>query len=86
MVYNTPYKYNFNADSWSYCKGDTYNDVCVILTNNFKNINDDNFDISGISQQTINMLYVAFTRTMGDLYIVSDVFFKKISKDYLISS
>lgn len=86
LVYNTPYKYNFNADSWSYCKGDTYNDVCVILTNNFKNINDDNFDISGISQQTINMLYVAFTRTMGDLYIVSDVFFKKISKDYLISS
>lgn len=86
LVYNTPYKYNFNADSWGYCKGDTYNGVCVILTNNFKDINNDKFNISGISQQTLNMLYVAFTRTSGNLYIVSDVLFKKIAKDYLIFS
>ena len=33
LVYNTPYKYIFNADSWSYCKGDTYNNIFVILTN-----------------------------------------------------
>lgn len=83
LVYNTPYKYTFNADSWSYCKGDTYNNICVILTNRFKRINDIDFNIDGIPQQTINMLYVAFTRTRGNLYVVSDTLFKKIEKDYL---
>lgn len=82
LMYNAPYKWNFNADSWSYCKGDTYNDICVILTSNLNKLPSNDFSIKGISQKTINMLYVAMTRTKKDLYIISNDIFKKISDDY----
>ena len=82
LMYNAPYKWNFNADSWSYCKGDTYNDVCVILTSNLNKITSNDFSIKGISQKTIHMLYVAMTRTKKDLYIINNDIFRKISDAY----
>ena len=84
LIYNTPYKWRFNCDSWSYCKGDTFTNVCVILTSNLEKFTNDNFDISCISQRTINMLYVALTRTKGNLYIINNKLFKEIRKNYII--
>ncbi len=32
LTYNKSYTYPFNAINWSYSKGDTYDNECVILT------------------------------------------------------
>lgn len=85
LTYNAPYKWNFNADSWSYCKGDTYNNVCVILTTNLNKLPHNDFSVTGISQKTLNMLYVAMTRTKKDLYIITNDMFKKIYDLYKIN-
>ena len=59
--------------NWSYSKGDTYEHVCVILTGKCSGIVDDNFsfDCSEIKPATRNKLYVALTRTKGDLLLVT---------------
>ncbi len=83
LVYKDARKYNFRALNWSYSKGDTFDNICVILTNNFEKIFNDDFSCRGISQQTINQLYVALTRTKGNLYIIKNSDFKNISTTYL---
>lgn len=63
------YKYT----NWTYSKGDTYLKSCIIITSktddidNWKNLS---------SGKVKNALYVALTRSKGDLYIIK-------SKDYL---
>lgn len=85
LVYSNSSKYTFNSINWSYSKGDTINSVCVILTNEFEKILDDDFDCSKISAITINKLYVAMTRTRGDLYLIKQSDFKKVKDLYLSS-
>lgn len=61
--------YKFNAITWSYSKGDTYKNICIILTNVYSDLmNEDykNLD-SSISK---NKLYVALTRSSGNVYII----------------
>lgn len=81
LVYNDANKYTFPAINWSYAKGDTLNSVCVILTVNFENIDDENFDCKKIPTPTLNKLYVAMTRSRGDLYLMKSSTLKK--SDYL---
>ena len=83
LVFNDSSKYIFDAVNWSYSKGDTYNDICVILTNDFEELNNDNFNISKIKQSTINKLYVALTRTQSNLYIMRQSLFVKVKNKYL---
>lgn len=83
LVYSNAIKYTFNSINWSYSKGDTINSVCVILTNEFEKILDEDFDCSNISMITINKLYVAMTRTRGDLYLIKQTDFKKVKDVYL---
>lgn len=82
LVYNSANKYNFRAMNWSYSKGDTFDNVCVILTDNFENLLNDNFSCKSISQITINQLYVALTRTKGNLYIIKNIDFKNKQNNY----
>lgn len=82
LMYWEANKYKFNAINWSYSKGDTFENVCVILTDTFENLDVDNFVCNNISQITINKLYVALTRTKGNLYIVKNSDFKKIKMKY----
>lgn len=77
LVYKNASKCNFRAINWSYSKGDTFDNVCVILTDNFENLYDPNFNCEKISQITINQLYVALTRTRGNLYIIKNSDLKK---------
>lgn len=70
LVYKNAQNKSFKACNWSYSKGNTYDHVCVILTKDFEKIDEDDFDSAGISPLTINKLYVALTRTRGDLYLV----------------
>lgn len=82
LTFKESNKYNFKCINWSYSKGDTYDNVCVILTSKFENIDLDNFKLQDIDQSTINKLYVAFTRTKGNLYVIKESVFKKIKKSY----
>ncbi len=84
LVYMDATKYTFNAMNWSYSKGDTVDNSCVILTEKFDNLDKDEFNIKGISTSTINKLYVALTRSRGNLYIISASTFKKLKDNYRI--
>lgn len=68
LVWNHNDTYNFNCLTWGYSKGDTFSSVCVILTDSFEDINEDNF----IAPQntSLNKLYVALTRSKGNLYLI----------------
>lgn len=76
--------YKFNAMNWSYSKGDTFSSVCVILTDKFDNMDDEEFTTKGIATSTINKLYVAMTRSKGNLYLMKSSTFKKIKDAYII--
>ncbi|MCX4299323.1 MAG: UvrD-helicase domain-containing protein [Lachnospiraceae bacterium] len=83
LVWQDKEKYHFKAENWSYSKGDTYSSVCVILTDTFNNLNKDSFSINGISPIPINKLYVAMSRTKGNLYFIQKKDFDKIKQKYI---
>lgn len=76
LIWNNANKQKFgkNFVNWSYSKGDTYNDVCVILTSKTEHL-DKLTDLGSIS--TRNKLYVALTRSKGNLYLVDGKNFKE---------
>lgn len=72
LIYNRNVKNHFiHNNTWSMCKGDTYESTCIVLTEKLSGFTSSNFNTDGISQQTINMLYVALTRATHNVYIVS---------------
>lgn len=73
LIYNNSIKKSFSNQeyrTWSYVKGETCDDVLVVLTKETNKIIDSKID-SNVSIKTRNMLYVALTRAKGELYIVS---------------
>ena len=78
LVYSRAAQYKFNAMNWSYSKGSTFNKVCVILTSKFENLDSDSFNYSNTSPITVNKLYVALTRSSGNLYLIKQSTFKRI--------
>lgn len=82
LVYNDATNYSFRAVNWSYSKGDTMENVCVILTKKFRDMNSENFDSEIIPLSTKNKLYVAMTRTKGNLYLVTENTFQPLKKKY----
>lgn len=56
--------------NWSYSKGDTYSSVCVILTNETRKLMDEDFHIPPDCAVRRNKLYVALTRSTGDVYVM----------------
>lgn len=82
LVYNGAASYSFVAMNWSYSKGDTVDAACVILTDKFEELDTDEFSLVGIPVQTINKLYVAMTRSKGELFLIKASVFKKYKSDY----
>lgn len=82
LVYRDSAFYSFRAMNWSYSKGDTFDSVCVILTDSFDKMEEDDFVLSGIAITTINKLYVAMTRSSGNLYLVKASTFKGVKEKY----
>ena len=76
-------KYSFPALNWSYSKGDTVDSACVILTDELDNLDSDKFDPDRIRPSTLNKLYVAMTRSRGDLYLMKASTFKAIRDSYI---
>lgn len=84
LVYNNSERYAFRSMNWSYSKGDTMDSVCVILTNGLEKLSEENFAVKDISRATINKLYVALTRSRGDVYLIKASVFKSVRDRYLI--
>ena len=82
LVYQKANTYTFKAVNWSYSKGDTLDNVCVILTQTFEKLDEDTFSCAKISTSTINKLYVAMTRTKGNLYFIKASDFNKVKSKY----
>lgn len=76
--------YSFNYITWGNSKGDTYDNTCVILTGKMDNLLDDTFDIKSISNAMTNKLYVALTRSKGDVYIIQKSLFDSLKNEYII--
>lgn len=83
IVYNNSISYTFSpVVNWTYSKGDTYTNTCVILTKTFQLLFEDHFTLKGINQPAINKLYVALTRAQNNVYIVKQDLFALIQNDY----
>lgn len=79
LIYNKSIVHKFrNEDynSWSYVKGNTCENVLVVLTKKTDSILDGVLDLN-TTPQVRNMLYVALTRAKGDLYVVKSTTWKK---------
>ncbi len=83
LVYSRANNYSFDALNWSYSKGDTLESVCVILTEGLEILDGDDFSVTKISPITRNKLYVALTRSKGDLYLIKASQFKKYKNRYM---
>lgn len=83
LVYKDAANYTFRAMNWSYSKGDTVSSACVILTDNFEKLSDDKFAYKKISVSTLNKLYVAMTRSRGDLFLIKSSTFKELRGSYI---
>lgn len=82
LVWNNAHKYKFYAKNWSYSKGDTEDSACVILTKDLENIDGERFSCNKLSQITLNKLYVALTRSKGNVYVIKDSIFKTVENKY----
>lgn len=85
LVFQEAANYSFQALNWSYSKGDTVDSVCVILTSSLDNLDSENFNPEKIKISTLNKLYVAMTRSCGDLYLMKSSTFKKLKDSYIIN-
>lgn len=84
LVFSEAANYTFRAMNWSYSKGDTVDSACVILTDGLDNLDSDSFNPEKIKRSTLNKLYVAMTRSRGDLYLIKASTFKKLRDAYRI--
>lgn len=56
--------------------------VCVILNGSTEKLVEDKFSVSTLKTVTLNKLYVALTRSKGDLYIVTQDEFETVKEKY----
>lgn len=81
LVFRDAKKYDCNPiNTWSYCKGDTYKKICIILTKTFDGIIEKDFSIEGLSSTQVHTLYVALTRATHNVYLVRAEDYKKSIK------
>lgn len=72
-------KYDIKSvDNWGNSKGETYNNVCVILNEKSYNLYTKN-ELIKLAPTTKNKFYVACSRPTGNLYIIQE----KLLKSYL---
>lgn len=78
LIFSQANEYQGRYINWSYSKGDTYDDVCVILTKGTSSICDPDW-ICTVKEITKNKLYVALTRARHHVYLLSSERFKQLS-------
>lgn len=77
LFYQEHYKYGCFSKNWGECKGeDSYGDVCVVLNKTTLDKFRKN-KLFELPPSTKNKFYVACSRARGDLYFVSEDFYKE---------
>ncbi len=79
LVISDARKYGKDYMNWGYSKGDTFPKTCVILTEDTSKICSNSFSPTSLKQQTINKLYVALTRSKGDVFILPRKIFVEVT-------
>lgn len=69
LVWEKANEFGFNAITWGYSKGDTYDNTCIILTDVYSNLEDDDF-VNSQGNISTNKLYVALSRSSGNVYVI----------------
>ncbi len=82
LVYENAARYSFRAVNWSYSKGDTYESACVILNGTTEKLLEEDFSADELKTVTLNKLYVALTRSKGNLYIITPDEFETVKDNY----
>lgn len=82
LVYKDSDRYAFRSVNWSYSKGDTMDATCIVLTEAFEKLQEDDFSLEGVSRASINRLYVALTRSRGNVYLIKASAFKPVRDRY----
>lgn len=82
LVYKDSDRYAFRSVNWSYSKGDTMDATCIVLTEAFEKLQEDDFSLEGVSRASINRLYVALTRSRGNVYLIKASAFKTVRDRY----
>jgi len=76
LVYDKSNEREYFSKNWGDCKGeDDYQDTCIILNKITANIFA-KAKFSELAPRTKNKLYVAFTRTRGNCYIIAETIIK----------
>ena len=83
LLFRDAGKYSFPALNWSYSKGDTVDSACVILTDDLSSLDSNKFNPNNVKLSTLNKLYVAMTRSRGDLYLMKASVFKAVKLPYI---
>ena len=80
LFYQNSSKYPCFSDNWGNSKGqDHFNDVCIVLNpTSLKKFQEGK--LADLNPQTKGKLYVACTRARGNLYFVSEKYYKKYKK------
>lgn len=84
LTYNRKMQYPIsnNYNTWTYCKGMTYKDVLVVLTDNAEFIVNGSKPKKALKGKARNCLYVALTRASRDLYLVTKNIWKEFKSFY----
>lgn len=84
LTYNrkTQYPISNKYDTWTYCKGMTYKNVLVVLTDNAKFIFNGSKPKKALKGKARNCLYVALTRASHNLYLVTKDTWKEFESFY----
>lgn len=78
LVYKESSSYPFRSMNWSYSKGDTVDESCVILTARLEGLDLTDFSPEEMPRQTLNKLYVALTRSRKTLFLIKPSVFSEI--------
>ena len=78
ILYQNAHKQYFKAINWGNSKLDMYDTTLVVLTGSLDGLFSDGYTFD--SEKTKNKLYVALTRTKGDLFIVKKDLFEEFDK------
>lgn len=70
LFYQKHYEYQCHSDNWGNCKGLEFENVCVVINDSTLKLFNKN-KLRDLNEQTKNKFYVACSRTMNNLYFVS---------------
>lgn len=81
LFYQAHYKYNCFGKNWGESKGeDCYDDVCVVMNENTWKLYSAG-RLGNLPPTTKSKLYVAITRTKGNLYLMPETLLKGVKKE-----